>query len=141
MRCTWLVATRARAARVARGGAKASEDTRDEGALRLLGELLAVLEDGAIRVQLRVQNPTLVVERITQFVEEVKSECIPSLEYFVAVHITPEAKGILISLERVQATIGEGAHQLFVGKGLQQRPVLRKRFVLWCPPDVEETCE
>mgnify|MGYP004160424315 CR=1 FL=1 len=61
-----------------------------------------------IRVQLQVQNPTLVVGRIQEFVEEIKSECIPQLEYFIAVHIAPEAEGILIALERVQATIGAG---------------------------------
>jgi hypothetical protein len=90
-----------------------------------------------IRVQLLVKNPTLVVERIKEMVEIVRKECMPQLEYFIAVKVT-EAKSILISLARVQKTIGEGAQVLWVGKGRQQCELDRQCFESWCPPVIEE---
>jgi hypothetical protein len=90
-----------------------------------------------IKVQLLVKNPTLVLERIEQMVEEIKAECMAQLDYFVAVAV-PEAEGLLLSLERVQQAIAGGAPQLFVGRGLRQHPVPRDAFTAWCPPAVEE---
>jgi GTPase SAR1 family protein len=90
-----------------------------------------------IRVQLLVQNPTLVVERIEQMVEEIRQECMLHLKFFVAVKV-PAVENILISLKRVQMTIGEGALELFVGEGLQQQRLDRACFALWCPPEVED---
>jgi hypothetical protein len=93
-----------------------------------------------IRVQLLVENPELVVERITDMLEEIRSECMAQLEYFVAVHV-PEAEDTLISLDRVRKTIGEGAMHLYIGKpgkGRKQQRLERAKFQLWCPPDVED---
>jgi hypothetical protein len=89
-----------------------------------------------IRVQLLVKNPTLVVERIQEMVEEIKKKCMPQLEYFIAVKV-PEAGDILISLDRVHKTIGEGAQVLWVGKGRQQCKLGHQCFELWCPPAIE----
>jgi hypothetical protein len=90
-----------------------------------------------IRVQLLVENPEQVVERITDMVEEIRSECMAQLQYFVAVQV-PEAEDILISLDRVRKTIGEGGMHLYIGKGLKQQRLERASFELWCPPDVED---
>ena len=59
------------------------------------------------------------------------------LQYFVAVQV-PEAEDILISLDRVRKTIGEGGMHLYIGKGLKQQRLERASFELWCPPDVED---
>jgi hypothetical protein len=95
-----------------------------------------------IRVQLLVENPELVVERITEMLEEIRSECMAQLEYFVAVAVhVPEAEDTLISLDRVRKTIGEGAMHLYIGKpgkGRKQQRLERATFLLWCPPDVED---
>eukprot|EP00935_MAST-01C_sp_MAST-1C-sp1_P001818 g1818.t1 len=91
-----------------------------------------------IRVKLLVQNPTLVVARMEQFVEEIKNECIPSLEYFIAIRIageTPEGD-ILLSLQKVE-DVGS-TDELWVGKGRAQRRLEADCFRLWCPPAVED---
>jgi hypothetical protein len=118
------------------------------------GEHVFVLEllqeERVIRVQLLVQNPTLVVERLAQMVGEIRAECMAKLESLVAVCIEPEGGGasgngsinlngsIFVSLKAIEQTIGEkGQHELWIGKGIAQRSLPAARFRLWCPPAVE----
>jgi GTPase SAR1 family protein len=91
-----------------------------------------------VKVQLLVQNPTLVVERLEQMLAAIKEETLPNLEYMVAVHVAPDAQGLLISLDRVQSIFGAGGHELWVGKGTSQVRLERSHFGLFVPPDVED---
>jgi hypothetical protein len=100
------------------------------------------LQERTIRVQLLVQNPTLVVERLVQMVVEIKNECMAKLESLVAVRIDPEDRAsggaIFVSLAAIKQTIGKQAKQeLWIGKGHAQRALPAATFRLWCPPAVE----
>jgi hypothetical protein len=100
------------------------------------------LQDRKIRVQLLVQNPTLVVERLVQMVAEIKSDCMAKLESMVAVRMEPDdgASGgtIFVSLNTIKLTIGKkGQQELWIGKGTAQRSLPAAMFRLWCPPAVE----
>jgi hypothetical protein len=100
------------------------------------------LQERTIRVQLLVQNPTLVVERLVQMVAEIKSECMAKLESLVAVRIVQDdgASGgaIFVSLATIKETIGtQGKQELWIGKGHAQRALPAAMFRLWCPPAVE----
>jgi hypothetical protein len=104
--------------------------------------VLELLEkEQLIRVQLLIENPTMVVEVLQNMVGSLTKD--HGVSWFVALKPSlPGASNSLVSLCRVQEALGpftDGSEELWVGSGMEQYCTSAAHFPHWIPPLHEES--